>query len=96
MATHPGSYGDETLGDRGERADARSITSEPLPKPVSGRVQTGLLAATSQPAASLPHHLHDHSLVALAVELGVEDPLPRAEIEFARGHGNNDFMMDEQ
>ena len=46
--------------------------------------------------ALLSHHLHDHALAALAVELGVKDALPGAEIELARCNGQNDFMMDGQ
>ena len=36
-------------------------------------------------SSRFPHHLDDHPLPPLAVELGVEDLLPRAEVELAVG-----------
>ena len=37
------------------------------------------------------HHLHDHALVTLTIELGVEDALPGPEIELAGGDGDDHF-----
>jgi hypothetical protein len=45
---------------------------------------------------SLAHHFHDHPLVALAVEFGIEDPLPGSQVEFALGDRNDDLVVDEQ
>src|SRR5580704_16065528 len=44
---------------------------------------------------SRAHHLDDESLVALPVELGIKDALPRAEVETPRGHRNDDLVMHE-
>jgi len=40
--------------------------------------------------------LNDDPLVALPVELGVENLLPRAEVELAIGDRHNDLMVDDQ
>jgi hypothetical protein len=42
------------------------------------------------------HYLNDDSLVALAVELGVEDLLPGAKVEFAIGHRDDHFMVNDE
>ena len=39
----------------------------------------------------LSDDLYEHSLFTPAVEFAVEDLLPRAEIEFTRGYGDNHF-----
>ncbi len=39
----------------------------------------------------LPNHLHQYPLGPLAIELAVEDLLPRAEVQFAIRDGHNDF-----
>src|SRR5579863_1623170 len=44
----------------------------------------------------LAHHFHNDSLVPLTVELGVENPLPSAEIQSPGGDRNDDLMMYEQ
>ena len=41
--------------------------------------------------ASLADHLDQHPLAPPPVELAVEDPLPRAEVELAAGDGNHDL-----
>src|SRR3954470_6564063 len=45
---------------------------------------------------SLPEHLDDHPLGAPAVELAVEDLLPRPQVEPAVGYRHDHLMMDEQ
>jgi hypothetical protein len=44
----------------------------------------------------LAHYLHNHPLVTLPVKLGIEDPLPSPEIQFARGDRHDHLMMDQQ
>src|SRR3954453_19819574 len=44
----------------------------------------------------LPEHLDDESLAPTPVELGVEDGLPRAEVEPAAGDRQDDLVVDEQ
>src|SRR5258707_2281042 len=44
----------------------------------------------------LPHYLHDHPLITLAVEFSIEDSLPRPQVEFARGDRHDHFMMNQQ
>jgi hypothetical protein len=39
----------------------------------------------------IPNDLDQHSLPASAVEFAVEDPLPRAKVQTAVGHRNDDF-----
>ena len=41
-------------------------------------------------------HFHDDAFAALAIELGVEDALPGAEIELAVGYGQSSFMVQEE
>lgn len=48
------------------------------------------------PPLAAAHHLDDDALVALAVEFGVENALPRAQIEFACGDGHDHLMMYQQ
>jgi hypothetical protein len=43
----------------------------------------------------LSHHFHKHALGALAVELGVKDALPGAEVESALRHRNDHLMVNE-
>ena len=45
---------------------------------------------------SLPHYLHNHSLVALTIEFGIEDSLPCPQIKFAGGDGHDHLMMNQQ
>src|SRR5688572_29399853 len=40
----------------------------------------------------LTHHLDDHPLLPLPIELRIEDLLPRAEVEGAGGDGHDDLM----
>src|SRR5260370_491042 len=49
-----------------------------------------------QASSSLPHHLDDDPLAALAVELGIIDLLPRAKIEFSLRYGGDHFMVHEE
>src|SRR5207302_6170824 len=51
---------------------------------------------SSSDIPSFSHNFHNHALVSLPVELRVENPLPRAQIELAPGNGYDDFMMDQQ
>src|SRR6185437_14869330 len=44
----------------------------------------------------LSHHFHNYPLAALAVELGIKNALPSAEIELARGDGQDNLVVDEQ
>src|SRR3954452_14598775 len=44
----------------------------------------------------LPQHLDDQPLRPAAVELGVEDLLPRAEVEAALGDRDDRLVVDEQ
>src|SRR3954454_1260686 len=44
----------------------------------------------------LPQHLDDQPLRPAAVELGVEDLLPRAEVEAAGGDRQDHLVVDEQ
>ncbi len=43
--------------------------------------------------ASISHDLHDYSLRPLAVEFGIEHPLPGAQIELACGDRQDDFVV---
>jgi len=45
---------------------------------------------------SLPHHFYNHPFPPLSVEFRVVDLLPGPEIQFAVGHGEKYFMMDQQ
>jgi len=45
--------------------------------------------------ALLPHRLHDHALAPLPVELGVEDLLPRPEVQLAGGDRHDDLVVHE-
>src|SRR5258708_36047755 len=49
-----------------------------------------------KPSCLFSHDFNDDSFVALAVEFGVENLLPRAEIEFPAGDRDDDFVMDDQ
>jgi len=42
------------------------------------------------------HHLHQHALLALAIELRVEDTLPRTEVKLAIGDRQNHLMVDQR
>jgi hypothetical protein len=44
----------------------------------------------------LTHHFNDDAFGPLSVEFRVIDLLPWAEIEFARGNRNDDFMVNEK
>ena len=46
--------------------------------------------------ALFPKNLDDEALGSLSVELGVEDLLPRPEVEPAIGHRDDRLMVDEQ
>src|SRR3954451_16749765 len=45
---------------------------------------------------SFAHYFDDHSLLSLSVELGVENPLPGAEIEPPRCDGHDHFMVNQE
>ena len=49
-----------------------------------------------KPSCLFSHHFNDHSFVALAVEFGVENLLPGAEVEFPVGDRDNDFVVNDQ
>ena len=49
-----------------------------------------------KPSWLFSHHFNNHSFVALAVELGVEDLLPGTEVEPPIGHRDDDFVVDDQ
>ena len=42
------------------------------------------------------HYLNDHPFVALAVEFGIENLLPGAEVELPVGDRDDDFVVDDQ
>src|SRR5579885_489326 len=44
----------------------------------------------------LAHHLDDDAFAAPAVEFGVVDLLPGAEIQLALGHGHNHLVMHQK
>jgi hypothetical protein len=46
--------------------------------------------------SSPPHDFHNHRLVPLPIKLGIKDPLPPSQIEFAMGDRHYDLMMDQQ
>src|ERR1700692_3788105 len=50
----------------------------------------------NKPSLLLSHYLNDDALVALAIELGVENLLPGAEIEFAVRDRHDNFVVDDQ
>ncbi len=50
----------------------------------------------NKPGCLFSHHFNDHSFVALAVEFGVEDLLPWAEVKFAAGDRDDDFVVNDQ
>src|ERR1700690_1330796 len=49
-----------------------------------------------KPSCLFSHHFNDDSLVALAVEFGVEDLLPGAKVEFTAGDRDYDFVVNDQ
>jgi hypothetical protein len=49
-----------------------------------------------KPSWLFSHHFNNDSLVALAVELGIEDLLPGAEVEFPAGDRDDDLVVDDQ
>src|SRR5450756_1589942 len=49
-----------------------------------------------KPSCLFSHHFNDHSFVALAVEFGVENLLPGAEVEFSVGDREDDFVVNDQ
>src|SRR5215813_14451264 len=59
-------------------------------------VSAGVWGVRQVSLLSLSHNLHDHALLTLPLEFGVEDPLPGAEIETACGDRNYDLMMNQQ
>jgi len=48
------------------------------------------------PSRLFSHNFDEDALVALAVEFGVKNPLPGAEIELSIGHRNDDFVVNDQ
>src|SRR3972149_754228 len=46
-------------------------------------------------ALLFPDDLHDHPLAAPAIELGVEDLLPRPQVQFPLGHRQHHLVMHE-
>src|SRR5271157_2878001 len=57
--------------------------------PIMRMIIVRLLAWIGSP--SFADDLHQHALLAAAVELAVKDLLPRAEVELAGGDGDHDF-----
>src|SRR6266446_8410064 len=49
-----------------------------------------------KPSCLFSHYFNDDSFVALAVEFGIENLLPRAEIEFSVGDRDDDLVMNDQ
>jgi hypothetical protein len=49
-----------------------------------------------KPICLFSHDFNDDSFVALAVEFGVENLLPWAEVEFPVGDWNDDFVVNDQ
>src|ERR1035437_6433061 len=49
-----------------------------------------------KPSWLFAHYFNDDSFVALAVEFGVENLLPGAEVEFSVGDRNDDFVVNDQ
>src|SRR3989440_5542993 len=49
-----------------------------------------------KPSCLFTHDFNDDSLVALAVEFGIENPLPWAKIEFSVGDRDDDLVMNDQ
>lgn len=47
-----------------------------------------------KPSCLFSHHFNNHPFVALAIEFGVEDLLPRAEVEPAVGDRDDDFVVN--
>src|SRR3954469_6053450 len=67
-------------------SSTRSASRITAPTATNGR--SGYVLKSSSPRVlnfGLPHHLEDHALFPPPVELGVEDLLPRSEIELAGG-----------
>src|SRR5713101_290743 len=56
------------------------------------------LATNSEdkPSSLFSHHFNDDSLVALAVEFGVENLLPWSEVEFSVGDRDDDLVVNDQ
>src|SRR6267378_3638659 len=82
------------------RMEAASVSGFATPiRPASGApgttgVSSPAEVATTAPSASalLPQHLDDHPLLALAVPLPVEHPLPGAEIKLPLGDGHDHLV----
>jgi len=51
------------------------------------------IQAIGTPSALLAHDFNDEALVALPVELGVEDSLPGTEVEASGGDRHNHLVM---
>jgi len=51
---------------------------------------------TSQPLRFDPHHLHNHALPALAVELRIKNALPLSEIEPPAGDRQRRLMVQQE
>src|SRR5208283_3999273 len=49
-----------------------------------------------KPSCLFSHYLNEDSFVALAVELGIENLLPGAEVELPVGDRDDDFVVDDQ
>jgi hypothetical protein len=54
------------------------------------------LGFEDKPSRLFSHDFYNDAFVALTVEFGVENLLLGAEVEFAVGDGDNDFVMDDQ
>src|SRR5258708_16566956 len=64
--------------------------------PRSTKLVTLATTYEDKPSCLFSHDFNDDSLVALAVELGVENLLPGAEIEFSVGDRDDDLVMNDQ
>src|SRR5437016_6325112 len=49
-----------------------------------------------KPSCLFSHDFNDDSFIALAVEFGIENLLPGAEIEFSVGDRDDDLVMNDQ
>ena len=48
------------------------------------------------PSSLFSHYLNDDAFIALPVELGIENLLPRSEVQFPVGDRHDDFVVNDQ
>jgi hypothetical protein len=53
-------------------------------------------SSEDKPSCLLSHDFYDHPLGAPSIKFSVEDLLPGTEVKFSVGHGDDDFVMDDQ